>query len=218
MKETALLYLNSAAKNLLNNYNINDNLQQLVENIYDHYFIQQSTDENFAENYHKIYCKDLLEVKTGKQDANFGCNNGKYKFFTCSRETLRCDVPAFSGHSILIAGNGDFNVKHYSGEFNAYQRTYVLIPNDEIFYGTLYMASLKLVNKFKKASAGSIVKFISKSDVENIEIIVPKDRTLLLQLNEYLYAIEKHQKEIEKLESLREFLLPMLMNGQISIA
>ena len=27
-----------------------------------------------------------------------------------------------------------------------------------------------------------------------------------------------HQEEIEKLESLREFLLPMLMNGQISIA
>ncbi len=80
------------------------------------------------------------------------------------------------------------------------------------------MASLQRVNKFTTASAGSIVKFISKSDVESIEIIVPKDRALLLQLNEYLYAIEKHQEEIEKLESLREFLLPMLMNGQISIA
>ena len=178
----------------------------------------QSSNNNFDEKYRKMKCKDLLEVKTGKQDANFGTNNGKYKFFTCSKDTLKCDTPAFSGHSILIAGNGDFNVKHYSGEFNAYQRTYVLIPSDELYYGTLYMASLKLVNKFKKASAGSIVKFIGKSDVENIEVIVPKDKSLLLQLNDYLFAIEKHQEEIEELENLRDFLLPMLMNGQISIA
>ena len=180
--------------------------------------MQKSTDENFAENYHRIYCKDLLEVKTGKQDANFGCNNGKYKFFTCSKETLRCDVPAFSGHSILIAGNGDFNVKHYTGNFNAYQRTYVLIPDNDLYYGAIYMASLKLVNKFKKASSGSIVKFISKSDVEIIEVIIPKDYTLLEKLNKYLFAIEKHQEEIEILEKLRNFLLPMLMNGQVSIA
>ena len=179
--------------------------------------MQYSSDDKLSHNYTKTLCKNILEVKTGKQDANFSTLDGKYKFFTCSKDTLHCDEPAFSGHSVLIAGNGDFNVKHFSGEFNAYQRTYVLIPNDTKYYGALYMASLKLVNRFKRASSGSIVKFISKSDVDNIELIIPNDEKLLESLNNYIFAIEKRQEEIEHLENLRNLLLPMLMNGQISI-
>ena len=179
--------------------------------------MQCSSDDKLSHNYSKILCKNILEVKTGKQDANFSTNEGKYKFFTCSKDTLYCDEPAFSGHSVLIAGNGDFNVKHFSGEFNAYQRTYVLIPNNIKYYGALYMASLKLVNRFKYASSGSIVKFISKSDVDNIELIIPDNEELLKSLNNYIFAIEKHQEEIEHLENLRNLLLPMLMNGQVSI-
>ena len=70
----------------------------------------------------------LTNIVTGKEDANFSSPNGKYSFFTCSSNTLKCDEYAFNASSILIAGNGEFNVKHYTGKFNAYQRTYVLIP------------------------------------------------------------------------------------------
>ena len=84
---------------------------------------------------------NLTTVVTGKEDANFSSPNGKYKFFTCSQETLLCDTPAFSGQAVLIAGNGDFNVKHYSGEFNAYQRTYVLIPENQVYYGAMYISA-----------------------------------------------------------------------------
>ena len=197
------------------NIKINNNLQELMNTFYDYYFIKQM--QNNVSNCSKLLCKDILEVKTGKEDANFGNSNGKYKFFTCSKETINCDKPAFSGQSILIAGNGDFNVKHYNGEFNAYQRTYVLIPSDSLYYGTLYMSALKLVQKFKKASSGSIVKFISKSDVENIEIIIPNNHNLLLSLNKYLGYIEKNEKENERLIKIRNFLLPLLMNGQATI-
>ncbi len=205
----------SIDKKIENNNAINNNLQELMNTFYDYYFIKQA--QNNVSNCSKLLCKDILEVKTGKEDANFGNSNGKYKFFTCSKETINCDKPAFSGQSILIAGNGDFNVKHYNGEFNAYQRTYVLIPSDSLYYGTLYMSALKLVQKFKKASSGSIVKFISKSDVENIEIIIPNNHNLLLSLNKYLDYIEKNEKENERLIKIRNFILPLLMNGQAII-
>jgi type I restriction enzyme S subunit len=50
--------------------------------------------------------------------------------------------------------------------FNAYQRTYVLIPDDEKYVGVLYLVSKDLIDSFTKKSAGSIVKFITKGDVE----------------------------------------------------
>ena len=80
--------------------------------------------------------QNLATVVTGKEDANFSVPNGKYKFFTCSNTPLSCDEYVFDSSSILIAGNGDFNVKHYSGKFNAYQRTYVLTP-DKKYFGLL---------------------------------------------------------------------------------
>ena len=168
--------------------------------------------------YEIVPVSSLLEVKTGKEDANFSNPSGLYDFFTCSKDVLKCDTPAFSGHAILIAGNGDFNVKHFTGEFNAYQRTYVLIPNNELLYGSIYMSTVKLINKFKKSSSGSIVKFISKGDVENIQVIIPKEKRFLTQLNGYLFSIERNLKENEQLIAIRHNLLPLLMNGQITIA
>ena len=99
--------------------------------------------KEIPEGWEVLKVKDLLDVVTGKEDSNFATDNGKYKFFTCSSEVLNCDNYAFDGKAVLLAGNGDFNVKHYQGKFNAYQRTYVLIPNDETYFGSIYMATDK---------------------------------------------------------------------------
>ncbi len=163
-----------------------------------------------------VIAKDITEVITGKEDANFSTPNGEYKFFTCSTTPLKCDESAFDSASILIAGNGDFNVKHYTGRFNAYQRTYVLTPPDK-YYALLYLASLYRINSFKSASAGSIVKFITKGDVENIPLFIPDNELYLQQLNSLVYMQEQISNENEKLVQVRDWLLPMLMNGQATI-
>ena len=160
---------------------------------------------------------DLLSVTTGKEDANFATSNGKYKFFTCSSDTSTCDISAFSGSAILIAGNGDFNVKHFTGEFNAYQRTYVLIPNDIKYYAAMYIIANSYIKRFKAGSYGSIVKFITKGDVENMLIPIPDNKELFKTLNNIIFSIENNKKENDKLVELRDWLLPMLMNGQATI-
>lgn len=159
----------------------------------------------------------LTTVLTGKEDANFSTPAGIYKFFTCSQETILCDTPAFSGHAVLIAGNGDFNVKHYTGSFNAYQRTYVLIPNEDKHYAIMYIAAQKQIQAFEQGSNGSIVKFITKGDVENIPIILSGNDALLETLNEILKKIEHCERENDELTKLRDWLLPMLMNGQATV-
>lgn len=160
---------------------------------------------------------ELLNVVTGKEDANFSVIKGKYKFFTCSKDALLCDEFVFDGKAILIAGNGDFNVKHYSGKFNAYQRTYVLIPENEKYYGTIYLAATRLINMFKTGSNGSIVKFITKDDVDNIMITIPNNDTYFEVINHIITTIESKQIENEELSALRDWLLPMLMNGQVTV-
>lgn len=159
----------------------------------------------------------LAPVLTGKEDANFSTSNGNYKFFTCAQDTLLCDTPAFSGHAVLIAGNGDFNVKHFTGSFNAYQRTYVLIPKEAKHYAVMYIAAIKRIQAFKQGANGSIVKFITKGDVENIPIILPDNDSLLNTLNQILEKIEHCERENDELTKLRDWLLPMLMNGQATV-
>ena len=196
------------------NRKINDNLQQQLCLIYENMMCKAQYGN--IEGTFTVASK-LTDVVTGKEDANFASPNGKYKFITCSNDTLNCDEYVFDSSAILIAGNGDFNVKHYSGKFNAYQRTYVLIP-DHQYYGLLYFASLYQINSFKSASSGSIVKFITKGDIENIPVFIPNDEHILNELNRLLALQEKNQAENEELSSLRDSLLPMLMNGQASIS
>ena len=163
-----------------------------------------------------VVAKDLTDIITGKEDANFSAPNGKYKFFTCSNEPLRCDEFIFDSSSILIAGNGDFNVKHYTGKFNAYQRTYVLTPQPQ-YFALLYLASQYQINSFKSNSSGSIVKFITKGDVESIPVFIPNEVFYLQKLNALVRLQEQNQNENEELVCLRDWLLPMLMNGQATI-
>ena len=199
-------------KKILLNNKINDNLYKQLDSIYNFYF-NSSKDKLKKQNVGSI-----LDVVTGKEDANFAVNNGDYKFFTCSNKTLLCNKPAFDGSAVLIAGNGDFNVKHYTGKFNAYQRTYVLLLNDIKLYAQLYMASKSLVDKFKLSASGSIVKFITKTDIENIQVCIDINDKLSCQMNNLLFAIESNNKETDNLTKIRNFLLPLLINGQATIS
>ena len=161
--------------------------------------------------------KDFCDVITGKEDANFATNNGQYAFFTCGEEILKCDYPQFEGKAILIAGNGNFNVKYFEGKFNAYQRTYVLIPQEKDILGIMYRSAIDSINRFIAGSNGSIVKFITKSDIENTNLLIPNNKNLITLFNKTLSKIDCLKKENSKLSSLRDWLLPMLMNGQVKV-
>jgi type I restriction enzyme, S subunit len=62
---------------------------------------------------------------------------------------------------------------------------------------------------------------INVDDILNLKIVLPKDDTLLVvistQLNNFYQHIHKKQKENQQLSSLRDWLLPMLMNGQVVV-
>ena len=196
------------------NKQINDNLEQQMFLIFEDMMVKAKN--NKIKGKYTV-AKNLAQVITGKEDANFSVLNGRYKFFTCSNTPLRCNEYFFNSSSVLIAGNGDFNIKHYSGKFNAYQRTYVLSPEKK-YYALLYLSSLYRINSFKLNSSGSIVKFITKGDVENIPVFIPDNSIYLEELNKLLLLKEQNSIENEELIQLRDWLLPILMNGQATIS
>ena len=220
------------------NKKMNQKLETMAKRLYDYWFVQFDFPDKNGRPYKTsggpmtynptlkreipvgwdVKCiEDVCRILTGKEDANFASGNGKFKFFTCSSEPSLCDKAAFEGHAVLIAGNGDFNVKHYSGKFNAYQRTYVLIPPDK-YYAMLYIAALERIDSFKSGSNGSIVKFITKGDVENICVFDGAPAILYSVINNLIFQYEKISLEIEKLSLFRNKLLPLLMNGQVTVA
>ena len=114
----------------------------------------------------------ICNIKTGKLDANASSLNGKYPFFTCSKEPLKIDSYSYDCECVLVAGNGDLNVKYYDGKFDAYQRTYIIEVNDKDIYRTKYIYLLieSKIEELRKKSIGGVIKYIKLGDLTDINI------------------------------------------------
>lgn len=139
--------------------------------------------------YTKAKLPDICTIKTGKHDANHANKEGKYRFYTCSNQYSMCDTYSFTGESVIVPGNGDIGlVFYYDGEFDAYQRTYVLsdikiLPKYLFYHLQLYWRNFNDQKKF-----GSTVKYVRMSNFTNYGISYP--------------SIEEQQRIVAKIEEL----------------
>ena len=198
------------------NRRMNETLEQLGQALFRHYFV----DNPDAKNWKKRSLGEFFPVKTGKKDANFGTKDGKFPFFTCAQTISRAPSYSFDGSAILIAGNGDFNIKYYTGKFEAYQRTYVLILHNEELLGFLYFLMKKDLSLITGGSRGSVIKFITKGMIENYRVELPDDNDLAAFapiFSELLALISHSNEQIQTLAVLRDILLPKLISGEIEV-
>ena len=176
--------------------------------------------DGVPQGWKKVSLGDIAPILTGKKDANFGTKDGVYPFFTCSQEPIKAPEYSFDTSAVILAGNGDFNVKLYRGKFEAYQRTYVLSPAEEKHLYLLYNAVNESMSVLVKGASGSTIKFLTKGMIESIPLFIPTNE-LLAQYNSYSEAV---QQKIECLKSAivnaseaRDRLLPKLMSGEIEV-
>ena len=201
---------------------INNNLEQQAQAIYKAWFVDFSafggTAPNDWQTYHLV---DFLPVITGKKNANVSSNQGKYPFFSCSQDYTWTDDYSFDGSAILVAGNGDFNVKFYSGKFEAYQRTYVLIPYEPKYTAWLFYAVQYHLSSITSAARGSVIKFITKGNLEDFEFVAPKvplSLPIIYNLDTINRKIAANREENLRLGTLRDTLLPKLMSGELDVS
>ena len=118
-----------------------------------------------------------FEITTGKLNSNAAKEGGQYPFFTCAKELFHIDTFAFDQEALLLAGNnaqGEYDVKHYSGKFNAYQRTYVLtLANSSNSYNYFKYALQAQLERLKSNSKGTNTKYITMEILERTLLPVP---------------------------------------------
>ena len=150
---------------------------------------------------------EYTRIRTGKLDANASSPNGKYPFFTCSQEPLRIESYSYDCECVLVAGNGDLNVKYYNGKFDAYQRTYIiesldkdkLLPRYMFYFLELYIETLR------KESIGGVIKYIKLGNLTNAKIFLPDLATqqkIIDILDKSVAAIARRKKQLASCDML----------------
>ena len=203
-------------------------LEKMAENLYKEWFVRfrfpghenVKMVNGLPKGWKYVNFGKLSPIVTGKKDANFASPNGKYKFFTCSKADLMADSYSFDCFAIILAGNGDLNVKLYKGQFEAYQRTYVLTPYDISHIYISYYTIQSELDRLLVGAAGAVIKFLTKGMIEKIKIVVP-DQSLLRKFNIMLDANFKIRQNLIAQNTLlarqRDLLLPRLMSGKLEV-
>ena len=147
---------------------------------------------------------NLTKIRTGKLDANASSTDGIYPFFTCSRETLKISTYSYDCECVLIAGNGDLNVKYYNGKFDAYQRTYIIEGNGDkrLYIPYLYYFMDSYLEELRKQSIGGVIKYIKLGNLTDAFIELPS-----IELQKHFARI---LNEVEALNALQEKTLSKL--------
>ena len=155
----------------------------------------------------RVNLGSLTNIKTGKLDANASSENGQYPFFTCAIEPLKIDSYSYDCECVLVAGNGDLNVKYYNGKFDAYQRTYIIESNDksklEVPY--LYYFLDSYIETLRKQSIGGVIKYIKLGNLTNASIpliSVSEQNKIVRILNRAKSIITHRKQQLEKLDLL----------------
>jgi len=166
--------------------------------------------------------EDLCSITTGDKDVNEGAEKGAFPFFTCAQKISRSNTYSFDGDALLIAGNGNFNVKKYSGKFEAYQRTYVL-SDFKISFEYLFYFIYSNLNKITEDHRGSTIRYIRIGDLTNYLIPFPsvlEQRRIVIKIEELLSELDNGVENLrtaqQQLKVYRQALLKHAFEGKLT--
>lgn len=150
---------------------------------------------------------EYVNIKTGKLDANAANVDGQYPFFTCATTPLKINSYSYDCECVLVAGNGDLNVKYYNGKFDAYQRTYIIESKDSTVLKVPYLYRFleKYVETLRNQSIGGVIKYIklgnlteAKIDIKDLE----EQERIINILDKIDNLIEKKKQTNNNLDNL----------------
>ena len=177
------------------------------------------------ENWCWTYFKSISIIQTGKKDANYGSDEGKYPFFTCAAEPIRCHGYSFDCRAILLAGNGDINnISRYNGKFEAYQRTYVVkIAEPLCFDYIFYWFKYRWFDFNKGKMFGTAIPYIRLGNLQEFPTPIPPlvEQQRIVDRIESLFAKldeskEKAQAVLDSFETRKAAILHKAFTGELT--
>lgn len=156
---------------------------------------------------------EFADISTGKLDANAMVEDGEYDFYTSGMKKYRIDTPAFEGPAITIAGNGaTVGYMHLAdGEFNAYQRTYVLQSFQANRYFLYSEISKKLPRKIAQEARTGNIPYIVMDMLTELTISLPVLEEEQAKIGAFFKQLDNtialHQRKLEKSKALKSAYL-----------
>ena len=236
--------LSALDKKIALNKQINARLEEMAKTLYDYWFVQfDFPDANckpykssggemvFDETLKRKIPKgwevkslgDWAEIRKGTLITEKTANtNGDIKVISAGVDfSYYHDVANRPKNTITISASGA-----NAGFVNFWREPIFACDcttiTNSVIGRTLYILNfLKIVQDFIYQQArGSAQPHVYPKDIEGLKIIVPPD-LLLKRFSEFVenwnLKIANNEKQNHHLTQLRDFLLPMLMNGQVSV-
>ena len=208
------------------NNKINTNLEQQAQALFKNWFVDfKPFGGKMPEGWKEKTLDTFCNIFTGRNNANASVENGKYKFFTCSPNVLPIDSYIFDGDAIIISGNGAYTgrTRFYSGKFDLYQRTYACTikedQNPDYIFILYWIIKFVLSKKIMGGTHGSAIPYIVMDDIA--KFVINYDERVFDDLSKimksYVLQIQENENQNDQLASLRDTLLPKLMNGEILV-
>ena len=153
------------------------------------------------------YCGDVFQLSTEELITEKGLNN--------------CASALYPPKTIFITARGSVGKLIVCGKPMAMnQSCYALKPFDLEKYEYLFYLTKQLIEQLKKKGSGSVFKSINTLDIEQSFLSIAPDEIIDLyckKVKSIFERIKSNTVEIAELTTLRDRLLPLLMNGQVSV-
>jgi len=158
---------------------------------------------------------EVVNICTGKLDANAAVPGGEYPFFTCSQTPSSIATYSFDTAAVLLAGNGDFNLKKFQGRFDAYQRTYVIEP---VIWSLdfCFISVSAEIERITENNRGSAIPYLKLGDITNPVIWMPplaEQHRIVAKVDELMALCDCLEARQADAESAHAQLLQALLDS-----
>ena len=131
-----------------------------------------------------------------------------------------CSSSLFEENTIIITARGSIGKLVIVGTPMAMNQSCYALKSKNKEYEYLYFLTIQLIESLKAKGSGSVFKSIIASDIENTMLCVANKEIISLfcdKASPIMKQIKKNTQEIMHLTKQRDDLLPLLMNGQVSV-
>ncbi|WP_194315647.1 restriction endonuclease subunit S [Ligilactobacillus salivarius] len=147
-------------------------------------------------------------------------NDGEIPFFTSGTDILSTSESIVSGLNCYLNTGGNADVKYYYGEASYSTDTWCITAENETKYILPFVLNKIKPSMDKVFFQGTGLHHLQKNLLREYQFCLP-DSNVVKEFSKLASDIFKKQhyllEENKKLESLKQFLLPLLMNGQVTI-
>ena len=222
--------LESMGKKIKLNKKINDNLEQQAAALFSSLYNRSNTEVRYT---------DLIQILGGgtPKTGETAYWNGNIAFFTpkdvgtpytfITEKTIteeglsHCNSRLYPVNTVFVTARGTVGKVGLSGVPMAMNQSCYALVGKETHQLLVYFYTLKVVDKLKRKASGAVFYAITTMECESEQIMKLSDddaRAFLCVAEPMFQDILNNSIENLRLSTLRDFLLPKLMSGEIDVS